>query len=376
MLALSIDWPTIIRTILFAVFSVLTAVVAAVIGPTYDNLLVPMLQPAALYPALRGSGGGPGDFLSSAVQFSSYTLVNVVDPAIALVGAGVALLFLARSVVARWAEGLSGLLPRLVVAVIVANFSLPIAAAVLDLAGALYPVFSGWNGAAWEHWTNLGGFGELSFSWDNGALALVLSVVEFLAVLALVLAVGLRDALLSVLLVLLPLFTLLWPLRPLSSIPRRAWLLFLELAFLPCVLVVPLQLAVGTNSPVLLVGYLGVAVASPYLLSVAGTHLVAFGFPASGGTLSGGVQRGLASASSGASSVASPAANAVAGTGAGGRALSGTVKSAGTASFPAAAPLAAGTILGHTALHLLRHLPRADAKGVGPWPPMRGGGVG
>ncbi len=233
---------------------------------------------------------------------------------------------------------------------------------------------SGWNGGAWQHWVNLGGYGELSFSWDNGALALVLSVVQFLAVFALVLAIGVRDALLSVLLVLLPVVTLLWPLRPLSAIPRRAWLLFLELAFLPCVLVVPLQLAVGTNSPVLLVGYLGVALASPYLLSVAGTHLVAFGFPASGGTLSGAVQRGLATASSGGSSIAAPAANAVARTGGAGRAVSGAVGAAGSASFPAAAPLAVGTVLGHTALHLLRHLPAAEGKGMGSWPPMRDGG--
>jgi hypothetical protein len=374
-LALSINWPTAIQTFLFALFGALTAIVAAVTGPTYDHLLVPMLQPAALYPALRASGGGSNDFLSAAVEFSSYTLVNVVDPAFALVGTGVALLYLARSVVARWAETLSGLLPRLVVALIVANFSLPIAGGILDLAGALYPVFSTWNGAAWEHWVNLAGYGEVSFSWDNGALAFVLSVVEFLAVLALVLAVGLRDALLSVLVVLLPMFTLLWPLRPISSIPRRAWLLFVELAFLPCVLVVPLQLAVGTSSPVLLVGYLGVAVASPYLLSVAGTHLVAFGFPSSGGMLSGGIQRGLSSASSGAASVASPGANAAAGAGAGGRALSGAVRAAGSASFPAAAPLAAGTVLGHGALHLLRHLPRSDANGIGRWPPMRGGGA-
>jgi hypothetical protein len=373
-LAVSIDWPTVLRTILFALFSALTAIVAAITGPTYDGLLVPMLQPGALYPALRPSGGGPGDFLSSAVQFSSFTLVNVVDPAIAVVGVGVALLYLARSFVSRWAETFSGLLPRLVIAVIVANFTLPIAGAVLGIAGALYPVFAGWNGGAWQHWVNLGGFGELSFSWDNGALALILSIAEFLAVFALVLAVGIRDALLSVLLVLLPLFTLLWPLRPLSSIPRRAWLLFFELAFLPCVLVVPLQLAVGTNNPVLLVGYLGVALASPYLLSVAGTHLVAFGFPSSGGTVSGGLQRGLGSTSSGAASMASPAANAAATTGASGRAFAGAVRTAGTAGFPAAAPLAAGTVLGHSALHLLRHLPHTDLDGVGPWPPMRGGG--
>lgn len=372
-MTLGIDWTTLLQAILFALFSALTAIVAAITGPTYDNLLVPMLQTGALYPAFASTGGS-SDYLSAAIQFSSYSLGTVVDPAIALVGIGIALLFLARSVVSRWAEPLSGLLPRLVIAVIVANFSLPIVHGILDVSGALYPVMAGWNGGAWQHWVNLGGVGEVRFSWDNGALALILSALEFAAVLALVLAVGIRDALLATLIVLLPIFTMLWPLRPFSSIPRRAWLLFLELAFLPCVLVVPLQLAVGTPSPVLLVGYLGVAVASPYLLSVAGTQLVAFGFPSSGSTLAGGLQRGLSTTSSSASAVATPSANALAASGPSGRALAGAVHAAGSAAFPAAAPLAAGSVLGHTALHLLRHLPNGDPTRVGPWPPIRGGG--
>ncbi len=372
-MTLGIDWTTLLQAILFALFSALTAIVAAITGPTYDNLLVPMLQTGALYPAFASTGGS-SDYLSAAIQFSSYSLGTVVDPAIALVGIGIALLFLARSVVSRWAEPLSGLLPRLVIAVIVANFSLPIVHGILDVSGALYPVMAGWNGGAWQHWVNLGGVGEVRFSWDNGALALILSALEFAAVLALVLAVGIRDALLATLIVLLPIFTMLWPLRPFSSIPRRAWLLFLELAFLPCVLVVPLQLAVGTPSPVLLVGYLGVAVASPYLLSVAGTQLVAFGFPSSGSTLAGGLQRGLSITSSSASAVATPSANALAASGPSGRALAGAVHAAGSAAFPAAAPLAAGSVLGHTALHLLRHLPNGDPTRVGPWPPIRGGG--
>jgi hypothetical protein len=371
MLALSIDWSAIIQAILFAFFSVLTAVTAAVTGPTYDNLLVPMLQPGALYPPVL-TGGGSGDFLTAAANFSTYTVVNVVDPAIALVGAGVGVLYLLRTVVDRWGDTLSGLLPRLVLAVIVANFTLPIAAGVLGLAGSVYPVFSAWNGGAWQHWVNLAGWGEFSFSWDNGAVAFVLSLVQFFLVFALVLAVGVRDALLGVLLVLLPSFTLLWPLRPLSSIPRRAWLLFIELAFLPSVLVVPLQLAVGSPNPVLLVAYLGIALASPYLLSVAGTHLVAFGFPASGSTLAGGVQRGLGTTSGSAASIATPSANAVAGKGAVGRVTANAVRAAGSASFPAAAPLAAGTVLGHTAHHLLGHLASAVHPKAGRFPPMRG----
>ncbi len=369
-----IDWPTVIRAILFALFGALTAIVSAIIGPTYDNLFVPMMQAGSLYPSLTSGSAGSGDFLSLSVHFSAYVLVTIVDPAIALVALGVAFLFLLRSAVARWAERLDGLLPRLVASVIVANFTLPIVGGVLGIAGSVYPVLAGWQGGAWSHWVDLAGFGQVSFSWDNGALSFLLSIVEFFLVFGLILAIGVRDALLAVLIVLLPIFTLSWPLRPVAALARRAWLLFFEVAFLPCVVVVPLQLAVGTSSPVLLVGYLGVALAAPYLLSLAGTHLVAFGMPGSGGTISGGAQRGFSATSSSASSVAGPTARAAANNGAAGRAAAGAAQAAGSAAAPVAAPLVAAELLGHAALHLLRHLPSQGGEGSAGWAPIRGRG--
>ncbi len=373
MLVPGLDWPSLLQTILFGLFAAFTAIVTAVIGPTYDNLFVPMMQPGALYPPLVGAGA-PGSFLSGAVQFSGYALANVVDPAVALVALGVAVLLLVRSMVGRWAYRLDGLLPRLVASVIVANFTLPIVGGVLGFAAALYPVLAGWDGGAWTHWVNLAGFGQFQFSWDNGALSFVLAFVEFLIVFGLLLALGIRDALLAVLIVLLPLFTLLWPLRPVAALARRAWLLFFEVAFLPCVIVVPLELAVGSPSPVLLVGYLGVALASPYLLSLAGTHLVAFGLPGSGGAVNVGSQRGFSAGSSSAASVVGPGARAAASSGSAGRAVAGAAGVAGSASLPAAAPLAAAELLGHTALHLLRHLPTGGASEGRSWPPIRGRG--
>jgi hypothetical protein len=370
----AIDWQTSIQAILFALFAALTAIVTAVTGPTYDNLFVPMMQTGALYPSVTGGAASSGSFLSGSVQFSGYVVASIVDPAIALVALGVAVLFLARSVVARWATQLDGLLPRLVVAVIVANFTLPIVGGVLDLGAGVYPVLATWNGGAWTQWVNLAGLGQLSFSWDNGAVAFVLSIVEFILVFGLVLAIGVRDALLAVLVVLLPIFTLFWPLRPIAALARRAWLLFFEVAFLPCVIVVPLQLAVGASSSVLLVGYLGVALAAPYLLSLAGTHLVAFGIPGSGGAINVGAQRGLSAGASSAASVAGPAARASAGSGAAGRAASGAAQAAGSASIPAAAPLVAAELLGHSALHLLRHLPSGRGEHSPGWAPIRGRG--
>ncbi len=364
-----------IQSLLFALFAALTAIVTAIVGPTYDNLLVPELQTTALYPPLSGPNAGAG-FLGTAVRFSIFTLANVVDPAIGLIAIGVAVVYLSRALVARWATLFDGLLVRLVIAVVTANFTVPIASAILTASGSLYPVLAGWDGGTWQHWVNLAGYGQISYSWDNGALAFVLSLVEFALVLGLVLAVGVRDALLAVLLVLLPIFTLLWPVRPFSTIARRAWLLFLELAFLPCVLVVPLELAVGSPTPVLLVAFLGVALASPFLLSLAGTHLSAFGFPAAAATLSAGTQRGLATAPAGATAFVAPAASSLRSSGPAGAALAGGTRVAGSAAAPAAAPLAAAELVGHGALHLVRHFsePKGGAPRSSAMPPIRGKG--
>ena len=371
----AVDVSDLIRAILFAIFGDLTAILTAIIGPTYDNILVPELQTGALFPSLLGSGAGGANYLATAARFSGFLLANVVDPAVALVALGVAVLYLSRSVVARWADGLDALLPRLVLGVVGANFTVPIAGAILSLAGGLYPVVSGWDDGTWQHWVNLAGWGQITFSWDNGALAFVLSLVEFATVFTLLIAVGIRDATLAVLLVLLPIFTLVWPLRPLSPLARRGWLLFAELAFLPCVLVVPLELAVGSPNPVMLVSYLAVAVASPFFLSLAGTSLVAFGFGGASSVVHSSAQRGLAVAPSAATSSLGPLANGARSSGTAGRAFAGATRVAGSAAAPAAAPLAFGELLGHGASHLIAHLrPSSETTGPESQSPLRTGG--
>lgn len=369
---LGLDLGPIVQGILFLLFADVTAIVAAVIGPTYDQLLVPELSTGALYPPVFGPGNGPGDYLAAAGHFSTYLLAEVVDPAATLVALGVAVAYLSKPLVTRWSLTFDSLLPRLVLGVVGANFSLPIAGGLLGVGGALYPVVAGWDGGAWQHWVNLGGWGEISFSFDNGALAFLLSVVEFTVVLGLVLAVGIRDALLAVLIVLLPVFTLLWPFRPLSPLARRAWFLFGELVFLPSILVVPLELAVGSPTPVALVAYLTVALASPFLLSLAGTHLVAFGFPGAAGTLTSGLNRGSSAVPSVASArLASPAQS---GGGAAGTVVAGAIRMGGSASVPVALPLSAVSLVGHGAVHLVRHFRGAGAtSAAGRWPPVRGG---
>jgi hypothetical protein len=356
----------VLQGILFALFAGFTAAIQAVIGPTYNGLLVPELTSGALFPPFPGGGGS---LFAVPVAFSNYLLLHLVDPAVVLVALGLGLLYLARSFVGRENVRIEGALPRLVVYVVLANITVPVAGALLALAGAMYPTIAGFDGGAWQDWGNLAGAGGISFSWDNGAVAFVVSFVLFSLVLLLAAAIALRDALLAFLVVLLPLLTLAGALPPLRPLARRAWLLFGEAAFLPCLLVIPLELAVGAPSILLLAGYLTLALASPALLSVAGTQLTQLGFPGASGALSGGIQRGLSVASLTLGGIARPigalSGSAVAGSRVIGRAA-GAIGTASGAPLPAAAPLAIANIFGHGARDLFRHfLPEPSRAGGG-----------
>lgn len=354
------DINDVVRAFLFGIFGGLTAILSAITGPTYDNIVVPEMDPGALFPPLPPMAGGGSSLLGQAANFSAFLLVRVVDPAIVVVALGIGIGYLLRSFLGPAGPKLEALLPRLVVAVILANFTVPVASGLLGTAGALFPVVAGFDGGAWQHWVNLVGPGELSFSWDNGALAFVLSLVLFTLVLLLALLIGLRSALLAVLLVLLPIFTLVWPIATLRPLARRAWLLFGELCFLPCVLVIPLELGVGAPSVILAVGFLTVAVSSPSLLSVAGSHLTNFGFPSAGGAVSGATQRGLSLAALGVGSYSSPLTEGPRALQRG-RVVGGLSAAVGRAPFPASIPMAAADFIGRGTAHLAHHLPKKIA---------------
>jgi hypothetical protein len=351
-----------IQGILFAIFSTATGVLAAVIGPTYDHLLIPELNAGALYPTISASGGS--GFLSIAVGFSNYLVASLVDPAIVLVVLGIGILYLVRAVVASATPKLQNLLPKLVLSVVVANVTVPIATALLGLGSAVYPVIAGFDGGAWQSWVDLGGWGMVAYSWDNGALAFVIAFLLFSVILLLVIAVAIRNALLAVLLVLLPVFTIFYPLPVLAALARRGWVWFVELTFLPCVLVIPLELAVGSPSAVLTLAYLVVALASPALLSMGVGALANAGLPSASGAVTGGVQRGLVAASIAADGTLRPALPALPSTGAG-KTIGNAAQKAMSRPLPLALPAFTTELLGHGSVHLLRHLSRGGANPMG-----------
>jgi hypothetical protein len=359
----SIDWNVVVQAILFALFEAGTALLNLVIQPTYDNLVVPELSAPSLFPSLAHPGAGAG-FLSTAIRFSEFILGNLVDPAIALVLVILAGLYLFRSFSARVGGRLEPLLPRFVIALLGANFTLPLAGAALDLGGATFRVISSFDGGAWRHWANIVPAGGFAFSWDNGVLAFVVTFGLFLMVLTLATVVALRDAMLAVLLVLLPLFSLLWALPPLESLARRGWTLFVELAFLPSVILVPLELAVGSSSVLLVLAYLSIAVGSPYLISISRTQLGGMGFPSAGGALSGGLQRGLAVATLTAQEGTAAVAPGAASTGRAaqvGSIVRNFANQVGKAPLPGGLALGAGHLVTQGSQQLFRHLKQFQA---------------
>ncbi|HTT34787.1 MAG TPA: hypothetical protein VMH78_02825 [Thermoplasmata archaeon] len=361
------DPTVLLQALLFAMFSTLTALLAAVIGPTYDHLLVPELATGSLYPSLPPFGPASG-FLAEAARLSDLVVVGLVDPAIVVVGAGVALLYLARSTFGPRAVQFEAALPKLVVSIVLANLAVPVAGGILSIAGATYATVQGLDGVAWQQWVDLAGVGGVGFSWDNGVLAFVVSFALFSVVLLLAAAVALRDALLAVLLVLLPAFTLLYPIPTFAPIARRAWLWLVEAAFLPCVIVVPLKLAVGAPSVLLLLGFLTIALGAPSLVSLAGSHLTGVGYPSAHSALVGGIQRGLAAGSSATGGLLRSGAR-IGGAGSTAARVAGRLgEVGGRAGFPATIPLVGAEIVGRGAVHLVRHLGRRIERRAAPMP--------
>jgi|GEM_PF-4772658 hypothetical protein len=281
--------------LLFALFAALTAALAAVLTPIYDNLFVPEMAPGQVYAPLTGAGGG---LFPAASRLSSFLLVSLVDPFSVLVLVILGGLYLLRASLPERFARFEALAPRAVIGILLSNFVLPLAQVLWNLAAAVYPVLSTYEGGAWEHFSNIVPEGGLAFSWGNGALAFVLTLGMFILVLGLAFVVALRDALVATLLVLLPPLTLIWVLPPLASYAQQVWKLFAEMVFLPSLLLVPLLLSVGAPSILLVYALFTIAVGMPHLISRAGASLVGSGFLTAGGwgggELSGGV-RGLRS---------------------------------------------------------------------------------
>ena len=281
----------VIQAILLALFGALTVVLNTVIGPFYDNVFVPEMAPQSLYAAYLG-GGSSSNLFATGATLSQFVVVNLVDPMAILIVIGVGVLYLVRATLPERAQVWRGLAPRLVLGVLLSNVVLPLTYILWSIALLVYQPLFAYGGGAWQSYNNLVPTGGISFAWDNGVIAFIVTLMLLTLVLGLGFLIAFRDALLAVLLVLLPPLTLLWPIPPLSGFARRAWRLFGEMAFLPTLVVIPLVLAVGAPSILLVAGLLAVAVGAPSLLSQVGGNLVSLGFPHPGSMTTSGMSGG------------------------------------------------------------------------------------
>ncbi len=285
------DWNSVVQAVLFAIFSVLTEAVNVVIGPAYETLFVPEMAPSSAYaPYLLHAD--TGSLFYRGAEMSEFVLVNIVDPVAILVIITVGLLYLLRATLPEKAYSWTNLAPRLVIGVLLSNAVLPLTWMLWEVAATVYlPIYS-YGGGAWQTYANIVPMGGLNFAWDNGMIAFIASMVLLSLVLTLAFLLAFRDALLAVLLVLLPAVTLLWPIPPLAGLAKRAWWLFAEMTFLPTLVVIPLALAVGSGSVLLVIGLFAAAAGMPLLLSQAGGNLSSAGFPHTGSITTGGVANG------------------------------------------------------------------------------------
>ena len=276
---------SVVQAFLFTLFSGLTAILQAITAPTYQDLLVPELSRSSLYPPFpggsavvlrrpdrilglpRGPPRGPGDRRRRGRPRAP----------------------LPRPLVPRAGDRPPrSALPRLVVYVVLANVTVPVAGRDPRPRGFRLPDdrrVRRWRVAelAEPH-----GPGRRSPSaGTTGRSRSSSPSCSSRSSSCSIVAVALRDALLAFLIVVFPALTLVGAIPPLRPLARRAWLLFGEAAFLPCLLVIPLELAVGSASILLVVAYLTLALASPALISVAGTQLTQLGFPGASGVLAG-----------------------------------------------------------------------------------------
>lgn len=285
------DWAAVVQAVLFALFAALNVLINTVIGPFYNNVFVPEMDPQALYPSYMAASHSSNIF-SAGAAMSDYVVVNLVDPVAVLVIVVVGVLYLLRASLPGKSQVWTGLAPRLVLGVLLSNIVLPLSWLLWSLAALVYgPLFS-YGGGAWQDYGNLVPIGGISFSWDNGVITFIVSLVLLSLVLALAFLIAFRDALIAVLLVLLPPLTLMWPIPPLSGFARRAWRLFGEMAFLPSLVVIPLELAVGSPSVLMVGGLLAVAVGMPMLITQVGASLSSSGFPHVGSITTSGVSGG------------------------------------------------------------------------------------
>ena len=200
---------------------------------------------------------------------------------------------------------LKTLLPRIVFGIILAYSSIWIIEALMVLGKATYVLF--WNlPAPFNNWQNPafitsisphvrvpGDFMGLLNAIANGYLGFIWVFVIVMEVLSTLILIAVRDFLLALLLVVLPIASLLLIHPWTQRIGSRLWWLAVDLVFLPIIMIIPLALlGLVHNSISFTIAGLAITIGSIYLIAQEPFVLTGAGFTRAGSMLSVGLAGG------------------------------------------------------------------------------------
>lgn len=281
-----------VLTLLFAIFNIFAWVTAQ---QTYDNLFIPEMKPYNLFPSLLN--GNQKNLFSASASLSNYILINIIDPILIILLLIIGFIYLGKVFLPSWNEKFRELIPRFVIATVVANFTVYISGIILEFGLATYIVLYGYGDKNWQHFGKL--YPLFVTPWGNNSLLeFILKVVVIFTIVTLSMVIAIRTSLIAVLIVLLPIGSIMWIFPQTRQYAKKIWVIFIEMVFLPFFVLIPLILATSINDTdtygfLLTTGMLLIAAGMPYFISNYGGSIAHMGMDKVSSFINYGLSTGM-----------------------------------------------------------------------------------
>ena len=275
-----------------------------------------LMKPEHLFPDLlnlpnyeQNNPHGISGMMSGAVYLNGIILKDIVNGLVVLMFYLVGVVYLYADLFEQYLGRLKSIVPRVVIALILAYGSLYVLQFLMILGKYAYMVLYNIHVGTLGYWQNpdffknIGGhftpptisLGPINLGWLEGFfMDYIWSFLSVSLSIMLLMTVAVRDIALAVLIVLVPIASILLMTPWTQQIGSRLWWLTIDLIFLPFVMIIPLML-IGpvANRISFVIAGLVVAMGSIYLISKEPLMLRGIGFGEAGGHLSRGVTMGV-----------------------------------------------------------------------------------
>ena len=275
-----------------------------------------LMRPENLFPDLlnlpnyeANNPHGISGMMSGAVYLNGIILKDIVNGLVVLMFYLVGIVYLFSDLFEQYLGRMKSMIPRIIIALILAYGSLYVLQFLMILGRysymVLYNIHTGTLGA-WNDpnfFTRIGGnftpptikWWVLDLSWvEKQFMKYIWSFLSVSFAIMLLMTVAVRYVALAVLIVILPIASILLMTPWTQQIGTRLWWLAIDLIFLPFVMIIPLMLIGPVAGQIsFVIAGLVVAMGSIYLISKEPLMLRGIGFESAGGHLSRGVTMGL-----------------------------------------------------------------------------------